>query len=128
MNHSTVPFISIISTFSNTGMYNKEIREDLLQLVPAIEEYIEIKLTSNQLVCKSFISHLTRLLERIYNHQLIQGEQQGMESKVRMAFLKHQKHLQTIFQNLFPDKNVELTSIEMYFLVLYILHLKEEFS
>ncbi|KAA9021053.1 hypothetical protein [Niallia endozanthoxylica] len=74
MNHSTVPFISIISTFSNTGMYNKEIKEDLLQLVSAIEEYIKIKLTSSKLVCKSFIRHLTRLLERIYNHQLIQAE------------------------------------------------------
>lgn len=126
MSETAVPFLSIISSFSNTGIYNKEITKDLLQLVPALEEYINVKLTTRELVCKSFISHLTRLLERIYDNRLIQGEQQRMNLEVGTAFRKHQKNLQTIFNNVSSDIDVELTSIEIYFLVLYIVRLEKE--
>lgn len=126
MSETSVPFLSIISSFSNTGIYNKQITKDLLQLVPALEAYINVKLTTRELVCKSFVSHLTRLLERIYDHRLIQGEQQRMNLEVSIAFRKHQKNLQTIFNNVFSDRDIELTSIEIYFLVLYILRLKKE--
>ncbi len=126
MSETAIPFLSIISTFSNTEMYNREIQRDLIQLVPALEDYIHVKLTARKLVCKSFISHLTRLLERIYVNELIQGDQSCTDPGVLLAWHKHQKNLQTIFHNLFPNQKVELTSYEMYLLVLYILRLKKE--
>ncbi|KAA9021045.1 hypothetical protein [Niallia endozanthoxylica] len=128
MSETAIPFLSIISTFSNNKIYNREIQKDLIQLIPALEDYINVKLTSRKLVCKSFISHLTRLLERIYVNELIQGEQHCIDAGARIAFHKHHKNLQTIFHNIFPDKNLELTSYEIYLLVLYILRLKKELA
>ncbi|WP_394233719.1 hypothetical protein [Niallia oryzisoli] len=128
MDESTVPFLSSISTFSNTGVYERELKRDLLRLVPALEEYINVKLNLEELVWKSFISHLTRLLERIYDNKLIQGEPQRMNTEVRYAFHLHHKAIQTIFNHVISDKKLELTLIEMYFLVLYFLRLKTESS
>ncbi|WP_338448316.1 hypothetical protein R4Z09_18980 [Niallia oryzisoli] len=126
MNETSIPFLSNISSFVNTDGYTKEITKDLMILVPAIEDYLQVKLTAKVLVCKSFISHLSRLLERIYGNQLIQGEQKRMNPVVRCDFDRHQDNIRMIFNLLFPD--IELTSIEIYFLVLYFARLEHELS
>lgn len=124
MNETSIPFLSNVSSFVNTVTYTKAIFKDLVILVPAIEDYLQVKLTSKKLVCKSFISHLSRLLERIYGYKLIQGEQKGMNAVVSAAFNKHQENIRMIFNHVFPD--IELTQIEIYFLVLYFLRLEHD--
>ncbi|WP_394233688.1 hypothetical protein [Niallia oryzisoli] len=48
MNETSIPFLSNISSFVNSDTYTKAIAHDLVVLVPPIEDYIQVKLSSKE--------------------------------------------------------------------------------
>lgn len=116
------PFRSRIPKFVKSPDYIHQIEENLVIFISRVEHYLQIKISEEQKVCESFISHVTRLIERIYSNSIILGEPSYTEPEVEKRMMQHRPFIVTLFETLFP--HVQLSSIEIYFISIYFYRLE----